>query len=92
MFHLALCVLELLILLMIARIIYVASCKQLGYMRDLRTSDPGIAAAIGNAANRNFENSQIGVGGMINMSSNKGYSTTKAVQNLNKDPLTKYLQ
>lgn len=92
MFHLALCVLELLILLMIARIVYVVSCKQSGYMRDLRTSHPGIAAAIGNAANRNFENSQVGLGGMSSNSSNKGYSTTKSVENLNKDPISKYLQ
>lgn len=91
MYHLILCVLELLILLIIARIVCVVSNKQSGYMKDLRMSDPGVAAAIGNAANRNFENSQIGVGGMKSYL-NKGYSTTKSVENTYIDPIAKYLQ
>lgn len=62
MFHLALCILEVLILLMIARLLYVNSCRmERGMMSDcMRLSDPGLAAAIGgNAANRNFDQSQV---------------------------------
>ena len=84
MLHLALCILEVMILLMVARIIYVISSKS-GYMTDLRMSNPGIAAAIGNASNRNFENSHIMLGGMV------GYATNKAVANNYNDHLSQYL-
>jgi hypothetical protein len=55
MWEFAVCVLEVIVVLLALNIV-----MKLGN-RGMYTSDPSIAAAIGNAANRKFENSQVGL-------------------------------
>lgn len=61
MFALALSILEVIVLLLAVKIVWSAA------PRGMYVSDPSIGAAIGNAANRKFENSQAQVMGMSDL-------------------------
>lgn len=73
MWEFAICVLEVIIVLLALKIVY--NMNQRGMFNGDYVSDPSIAAAIGNAANRKFENSQAAIMGISDkgMMSNRGY-------------------
>ena len=72
MFDLAICVLEVIVVLLALNIVVEAGSR--GRFSGGYVSDPSIAAAIGNAANRKFENTQAAVMGMSQGSmTNRGY-------------------
>jgi hypothetical protein len=78
MLEVAVCILEVLILLITINIL----CKL--NPRGTYVSDPSIGAAIGNAANRNFENSQNSVIGMSKgymYGGDRGYASSPVVNN-----------
>ncbi len=71
MLELAICILEVIVLLLTVKVLWCLA------PRGMYVSDPSIGAAIGNAANRNFENSQASVMGI----SNRGFMRGNAVGN-----------
>lgn len=68
MWHTFTCVIEVIILVIVAKIL-IDDRGMFDSNPPYMSSNPGVAAAIGNAANRHFENSQCNVGGCM---SNKG--------------------
>jgi hypothetical protein len=72
MLELAICILEVVVLLLTINVLTCVNPARGAYV-----SDPSIGAAIGNASNRNFENSQSQVIGM----SDRGFMVSSVVNN-----------
>lgn len=73
MWEFGICVLEVIIVLLALKIVY--NMNERGRFSGEYVSDPSIAAAIGNAANRKFENTQAAIMGSSDkgMMSSRGY-------------------